>query len=313
MKTLPDLPPFVRRLVVTLLVLAPLRAAEDAQSVLVHAGNLAEALQHLGTPLNKAAREELDAARRETDDAKALARVQAVFDPLCLAVVTINPESRVSVVAGDAPPRLVEQGWSQMLVKVLNKAGVTAPLQVHSPQAWPLFNAPKEQLRDRWLELKWHEGRPLAPKLSGVAVEYRVLQLHSRDAGKRAAVLSFDVGQGTQDLGFRGQLTVQFDCAASVPVRLDIKDEKGDPAVAALTIRDPQGRVHPSQAKRLAPDFAFHPQVYRADGESVRLPRGTYTVRVERGPETLVQTRNLVVTGGLDRAGDLRGEARALD
>ena len=28
-------------------------------------------------------------------------------------------------------------------------------------------------------------------------------------------------------------------------------------------IRD-QGRVYPSQAKRLAPDFAFHPQVYRA-------------------------------------------------
>ena len=39
-------------------------------------------------------------------------------------------------------------------------------------------------------------------------------------------------------------------------------------------IRDAQGRVYPSPAKRLAPDFAFHPQVYRADGETVRLAAG---------------------------------------
>ena len=68
-----------------------------------------------------------------------------------------------------------------------------------------------------------------------------------------------------------------------------MRDETGAPTVAAFVIRDPQGRVYPSRAKRLAPDFAFHPQVYRADGEKVRLPAGTYTVEYTRGPEYIKQ------------------------
>ena len=37
---------------------------------------------------------------------------------------------------------------------------------------------------------------PLKPALSGLAVEYRIVQLYSRDAGKREATISFNVGQG---------------------------------------------------------------------------------------------------------------------
>ena len=39
-----------------------------------------------------------------------------------------------------------------------------------------------------------------------------MLELYSRDTGKREAKLAFDVGQGTQDLGFRNELNVLFDC-----------------------------------------------------------------------------------------------------
>ena len=63
---------------------------------------------------------------------------------------------------------------------------------------------------------------------------------------------------------------------------LRVKDEHGKPATASFEIRDRRGRVYPSQAKRLAPDFAFHPQVYRADGESIRLPEGEYTIEFNR-------------------------------
>src|SRR5204862_2635898 len=65
--------------------------------------------------------------------------------------------------------------------------------------------------------------------------------------------------------------------------------------MAAFTIRDAQGRVHPSPAKRLAPDFAFHPQVYRNDGDKLKLPDGTYTVEFSRGPESVARTQRIQV------------------
>src|SRR4029450_6409266 len=81
--------------------------------------------------------------------------------------------------------------------------------------------------------------------------------------------------------------------AASVQWR--VRDETGAPTVAAFVIRDAQGRVYRSRAKRLAPDFAFHPQVYRADGEVVKLPGGTYLVEFWRGPESITKTQRLTV------------------
>src|SRR3712207_8842235 len=44
--------------------------------------------------------------------------------------------------------------------------------------------------------------------------------------------------------------------------------------------------------------FSFHPQVYRADGEKVRLPAGAYTVESWRGPEYVKQRETLHVTPG---------------
>ena len=61
-----------------------------------------------------------------------------------------------------------------------------------------------------------------------LAVEYRVVSLYSRDAGKREARIGFNVGQGTQDLGFRNELNVLFDCEPGVEVVLDIIDDDGE-------------------------------------------------------------------------------------
>jgi hypothetical protein len=54
----------------------------------------------------------------------------------------------------------------------------------------------------------------------------------------------------------------------------------------------------PAQSRRLAPDFFFHPQVYRSSGEHLLLPTGTYEVTWTRGPEYLPRSRQLVVRGG---------------
>ncbi len=81
----------------------------------------------------------------------------------------------------------------------------------------------------------------------------------------------------------------------AVPVTLEVLDTDGRPTVASFQIRDRLGRVYPAQARRLAPDLYFHPQIYRASGETVLLPPGTYEVQYTRGPEYLVKTRTITV------------------
>lgn len=85
--------------------------------------------------------------------------------------------------------------------------------------------------------------------------------------------------------------------ARSRPVTFRVRDEQGRPATAAFLIRDSRGRVCPPQNRRLAPDFFFQPQIYRADRETVRLPDGVYTVHCSRGPESVPETRTLTVAG----------------
>jgi hypothetical protein len=77
-----------------------------------------------------------------------------------------------------------------------------------------------------------------------------------------------------------------------------VLDERGRPTTGHFIIRDAQGHVYPAQSKRLAPDFYFHPQVYRSDGEKIKLPAGDYLVEFTRGPEYLVGTQKIKVVEG---------------
>jgi hypothetical protein len=257
---------------------------------------LLEAMDYLGIPLRSEEKAKLTTALRSDDPAAAVRTVQEVLDPLCLLAVHINPESRVKVEAGPAKPQLVEQGWRQFLVKVHNEAGVTAELKAESASARSLHNSPKDDVADRWLDMQLFNARPMNRTLSGLELEYGVVQLYSREAGKRAARISFNVGQGTQDIGFRNEVNVLFDARPSTKLVIHVRDETG-PVTAAFTFRDAQGHVYPSQAKRLAPDFAFHPQIYRADGEHITLPPGKYTVEYTRGPEYFPGRSEIEVRG----------------
>jgi len=109
------------------------------------------------------------------------------------------------------------------------------------------------------------DNPPLKPGLSGLELEYRIIQLYSRDRGKREAKISFNVGQGTQDIGFRNDVDILFACRPATEVTLRILDENGKPTTGSFIIRDARGNIYPSQTKRLAPDFGFHPQIYRSD------------------------------------------------
>jgi hypothetical protein len=273
-------------------------AKVDLQPLAAQGRRIVETLDLLGAPLSAADRKIVLGAGSGPDAARDAQALRAALDRHCLFFVDINPESRVKVAPGPARPELVEQGWSTFLVRVNNEAGVTGALNARSPNAASLANSPKEQLADRWLDILAYTAQPMSPKLSGLPIEYRVISLYSRDAGKREARISFNVGQGTQDLGFRNDVDVLFTVRPSVPVTLGVRDEHGAPTTAGFVIRDAVGRVYPSQAKRLAPDFAFHPQIYRQDGESIKLPPGTYAVEVSRGPEYLPLKRSITVRPG---------------
>jgi hypothetical protein len=132
--------------------------------------------------------------------------------------------------------------------------------------------------------------------LSGLSLEYRILQVYSRDAGTREASLQADAGFGEQDLGFRSTLPVLFNCLPARAIPLRVADEHGRPCTASLLITDRLGRIYPTQGKRSEPDLAFEPQIYRADGESLLLPEGEYTIDCGRGPEYLRQRVQLTVS-----------------
>jgi len=70
--------------------------------------------------------------------------------------------------------------------------------------------------------------------LSGLGIEYRVVSLYSRDRSQREAKLRFDVGQGTQDLGFRSEVDVLFTAVASAEVVLRVRDERDEPTTASF-------------------------------------------------------------------------------
>jgi hypothetical protein len=292
-------------------VVSPASKAEqvELQPLIAQVKRLVEAMDYLGAPLSPADKQALDKAISESDQARAVRAIQDVLDKFCLVEVDINPESRVKVAQGQAKTELVEKGWRTFLIKVRNEAGVTAQLKVESPNALPVFKAPsgsprpgtsvsESEVADRWLDLSLYNKPPFKPQLSGLGLEYRIIQLYSRDAGKREAKLGFNVGQGTQDLGFRNDTDILFQSLPSVDVTLRVLDEKGQPVTASLIIRDEQEHVYPSRPKRLAPDFYFHPQVYRSDGEKIRLPAGDYKVEFTRGPEYLVKTQTIKVASG---------------
>ncbi len=267
----------------------------DLQPLRAQIQRLIQTKDYLGESFSAKTKRSLNQTLDQVDGTKAVAAVQQILDAQCLVGININPESRVKVKAGPAKRELLEQGWRSFLVKVNNEAGVTAELRASSSNAQPLAGSPQNQIVDRWLGLAVHNSQPLTKTLSGLALEYRIVQLYSRDTGQRDAKLSFDVGQGTQDLGFRNEVNLLFDCKPARKVTLKVFDENGKPTTAGFEFRDKLGHVYPSQAKRLAPDFHFHPQIYRADGEHVKLPRGIYTVRFYRGPESIPQSRTITV------------------
>ena len=110
----------------------PIIDGVSPQPFAAQAERIFEALSFLGRPLSPSQTMALQEAINQSDETKVAVDIQQILDPLTLAYVTINPESRVKARKGMAPPRLLQNGWTVYLIKVHNRAGVTAPLIIES-------------------------------------------------------------------------------------------------------------------------------------------------------------------------------------
>ena len=279
------------------------------QPLALQVRQLEEAMTYLGQPFSATDVRRIHEAIANPDETAAVRALESILDPHALLIVDINPESRVKVEEGSANPELVEAGTRLFLVKVVNNGHVRAPLVVQSPNSGDMYvrsngnPAPPIQLsqqesKERWADISLYQRPPMRARLSGLALEYAILEVYSRDAGQRSAKISFNVGQGTQDVGFRNDVSVLFNAVPARRITLHVRDEKNRPTMASFIIKDQQNRIYPMPSKRLAPDFFFQPQIYRADGESVQLPKGYYSFEYTGGPEYLTRTRELPADSG---------------
>jgi hypothetical protein len=271
----------------------------EAQPLAANIDRLVQALDYLGTPLPADVQADLKRAGQARDSK----RLQEVLDSRVLLSVLINPEARVKAVRGSAVAALQQAGYTPVLLKVVNEGGVTGRLRIGSPQSGPVYagmselsgnrmqqqhlreNENVDRRTDRFLELEMFTAAPMTPVLSGLQVEYVIALIYSTEAGRREATISFDVGQGTQDLGFRAEVPVLFTVKPAIAVKLHVLDHDGTPTIGRFQFVDHEGHVFPPQAKRVAPDLFFQKQIYRADGEDVLLPPGDLTMFYGRGPE----------------------------
>ena len=347
--------------------LSDVSRAVEKQPLVSQVEAILEALDFVGRPLPKDAREDLQKAAT-LPGPDAVKKIQSVLEPFTLAIVEIDENRKITVSPGGADRGLTKNGWTTFLVKVINKAGSTDTISVDAPEAampydfsrmqversgyedqftdvilekhfhigttwgtwgggYPYKEPPQPELqneagnlwpphgdlsmvptKDRWTAVSLYQNDPLSKNLSGLEVEYLLLQVYSRDEGDQSMTLSFNVGNlqssGTGSVpykpanpGFRGETRLSFKVGPAVPVKMQIKDGDG-PTAARLLIRDKLGRVYPYRSKRYAPDLFFQNHIYRYNGESVDLPPGEYTFEIRRGPHVLPQTKKVTVVEG---------------
>lgn len=277
------------------------------------------ALQASGQPVASADAERL-AAFAVQGDADAVENAEALLDRYTLARVVLDHDGMGRAVLGGAERTLIEQGWRSFLIRVSNPHSVAERFEVSlgwgggsrgvGTMSFPngeqkprlldsLFNAPL--IEKLWLIVQMQAGQ----NLSGAPVEYLVIDVFSRDRGERTRKLGFGAGKLVWNGESYSRATwsamtrpLLFTAVArpTADVLLRVLDDDGVGCMGSLLIKDAREHIYPPQVMRLAPDMSFHPHIYRADGETVRLPDGDYVVTGWRGPEYVRQQQSVRIS-----------------
>ncbi|MFT3881846.1 MAG: hypothetical protein QM703_19585 [Gemmatales bacterium] len=206
--------------------------AVTAQPLLAQVKRLETALDTIGEPLSESIKSGLKALQPEQGDAAVTDAVMKLLDPLCLLSVSINKDGSIAASTLMDKPELVEQGWKTFLVKVVNTGQNTGELKYDSPNAKPVPKGEQSKVAERWLDIAPMQSNPLLVKLSGLELEYRVLQLYCRDKGDRQGKLIVKLGSK------EAELPLSVHAKASTPVSFQVRDEKGEPCMGCFEIRD---------------------------------------------------------------------------
>jgi hypothetical protein len=133
-------------------------------------------------------------------------------EPLTILKVQINPESRVKLAPVTLPESLVQHRTQRFLIEIHNEARIQAPLRIRALDQ----SAGDVQPAD-WCDVRLVENLVSSSILSGEETEWKLLELSSDLAGRREVRFEADVGQGTQDLGFRSTTDVLLKVNPSAP------------------------------------------------------------------------------------------------
>jgi hypothetical protein len=293
----------------------------DPQPYFASVSRVAAELADAGAPLAPGDAERI-ALLAHRNDRASVEEAEAILGRYTLARVAISRAGPSHIGPGGAQRTLIEQGWRLFLVRVENPAarmdsfeivqgGFQTPGQMMpgfslAQRAFLMDTVNKAPLIEKmWLLAQLRSTVPIARygkeipviALTGLPVEYHVMQVFSRDRGQRSANLTLSTYRADGS-GASVSKKFEFSCLPTRDVLLAIKDADGRGCLASLAVTDDLGRVYPPQAMRLAPDMFFQRHVYRADGENLRLPDGDYTVVSRRGPEYLRGEQKVTIGGG---------------
>ena len=281
-----------------------------------------EALSFVGEPIPHDVAKHLLALAENRDENSAVA-IEQILNGYTLARVRLDQYGVGQTIAGGAIPKLAELGWRSFLVRVENPARLTGSLILGCRVAIPegdiqpglhdshilgndmpqTVNTPAdldtdyERGVDQWIGYRFGSGAPADRGLTGAPLEYQLLQLYSQTRGEQSAYLVIGstplstISRLWSGVGF----TSKFDFEVATTINLDIRDADGRGSMASLLICDETGRLYPAPAHRLEPDLGFQPQIYRAQGEALRLPAGRYRIIASRGPEYIESHQELLV------------------
>ncbi len=126
--------------------------------------------------------------------------------PLTWLSASVNPESRVKISAKRDRIELHQGRPQRFLIHVENTAGITAPLGL---QAIDIASDPPQAAT--WCDIQVIDSPFSSVFSTGAASEFKVVEILAREDGLREVRLVADVGQGTQDLGFRATADIQID------------------------------------------------------------------------------------------------------
>src|SRR5207249_4406972 len=98
---------------------------------------------------------------------------------------------------------------------------------------------------ETWLKIAIADSPPINPRLSGLELEYAIVQIFSAASGNREAKIVFGIDQTTGLALQEGTLDVAFECAPAVEVALGVHDFDGKPTTASFVFQDELGRIYP--------------------------------------------------------------------